>query len=280
MPDPLELFGHPVLGRIGVGAASVIYKVRDPHGTRLLALKHVVKRAEKDQRFLDQVTEEHRIGSPLIHPSIRRIGKLLRKRRMFKTTEVGLLMEYVDAPGLDQIPPPAPLDAVRIFIRIAEGLHAMHERRIVHADMKPTNVLVGDDLVKIIDLGQACEVDTRKDRIQGTPGYIAPEQAHRRRITERTDVYNFGATMYWTLARRVIPTVIPPKSLESPDASPLSSDRVSAPDPLDEVVPGVPKSLAELVAECVQISRGDRPATMTPVMDRLLRVERELVDAH
>lgn len=277
MADPLELFGHAVLGRIGVGAASVIYKVRDSHGTKVFALKHVVKRSEKDQRFIDQVVEEHSIGSDLKHPSIRRIGRLLRRRRMFKVVEIGLLMEYVDAPGLDELPPPSPLDAVRIFVRIAEGLHAMHQRGIVHADMKPTNVLVGDGVVKIIDLGQACPIDTRKTRIQGTPGYIAPEQAHRRRITERTDVYNFGATMYWTLARRVVPTVLPPRAGESGDGSPLSSDRVSPPDPLDEIVPGVPKSLAELVNDCVKISRGDRPATMTPVIDRLLRVERELV---
>ena len=277
MPDPLELFGHAVLGRVGVGAASVIYKVRDPHGTKVLALKHVVKRSDKDQRFIDQVVEEHEIGSGLKHPSIRRIGRLLRKRRLFKVTEVGLLMEYVEAPGLDEVPTPSPLDAVRIFVRIAEGLHAMHQRGIVHADMKPTNVLVGDDLVKIIDLGQACPIDTRKSRIQGTPGYIAPEQAHRRRITERTDVYNFGATMYWTLARRVIPTVLPPRSGESGAGSPLSSDRVSEPEPLDGVVPGVPASLAELVADCVRISRGKRPATMSPVIDRLLRIERELV---
>ena len=278
MADPLELFGHAVLGRIGVGAASVIYKVRDAHGSRLLALKHVVKRSEKDQRFLDQVVEEHQIGSGLKHPSIRRIGKLLRKRRLFKLTEVGLLMEYIDAPGLDAVPKPSPLEAVRIFVRIAEGLHSMHQRGIVHADMKPTNVLVGEDLVKIIDLGQACPIDTRKSRIQGTPGYIAPEQAHRRRITERTDVYNFGATMYWTLARRVIPTVLPPRSGEGTSSSPLSSDRVSEPEPLDQVVPGVPSSLADLVRDCVRISRGDRPATMSPVIDRLLRIERELLD--
>ena len=139
-----------------------------------------------------------------------------------------------------------------------------------------TNVLVGDDLVKVIDLGQACEIGTRKSRIQGTPGYIAPEQAARRRITERTDVYNFGATMYWTLARRVIPTVLPPRRIEGPGTGPVDPARVPPPEPLDEVVPGVPKSLAELVEGCVRISRGDRPATMRPVIEGLLRIQREL----
>ena len=276
MSMPLELFGHPVLGRLGDGAASVIYKVRDPGSSRLLALKHVVKRSDKDQRFLDQVESEHRIGSTLRHRGIRAIGRLRRKRQRFRTVELGLLMEYVEAPGLDGLSRPTPSEAVRIFVRIAEALHVMHEKGFVHADMKPTNVLVGDDLVKVIDLGQACEIGTRKSRIQGTPGYIAPEQAARRRITERTDVYNFGATMYWTLARRVIPTVLPPRRIEGPGTGPVDPARVPPPEPLDEVVPGVPRSLAELVEGCVRISRGDRPATMRPVIEGLLRIQREL----
>lgn len=276
MSDPLELFDHAVLGRLGEGAASVIYKVRSPHGEGIHALKHVVKRSDKDQRFLDQVEAEHRLGSPLRHPAIRRIERLFRRRRRFRVAEMGLLMEYVEAPGLDALPRPRTVDAVRIFIRIAEGLQAMHERGVVHADMKPTNVLVGPGEVKIIDFGQACEVGTRKARIQGTPGYIAPEQAHRRRITERTDVYNFGATMYWTLARKVIPTVMPPRSLDAPGATPLSADRVADPTPLAELVEDVPDSLDELIRHCVQVSRGDRPSNLRPVIDGLHRVAREL----
>lgn len=276
MPEPLELFDYPVLGRLGDGAASVIYKVRDPRTAKVFALKHVVKRSDKDQRFLDQVEAEHRIGSPFRHPAVRRIERLLRKRTWFRVTEVGLLMEYVEAPGLDSVARPSPRSAVGMFLQIGEGLEAMHARNVVHADMKPTNVLIGPDQVKIIDLGQACEIGTRKTRIQGTPGYIAPEQAARRRITERTDVYNFGATMYWTLARRVIPTVLPPKSFDGPSSSPISPERVARPDPLDEVVPGVPKSLADLISDCVEISRGDRPSSMRLVVDRLHRIRQEL----
>lgn len=276
MSDPLELFGYPVLGRLGDGAASVIYKVRDPRSARVFALKHVVKRSDKDQRFFDQVEAEHRIGAPFRHPAIRRIESLLRKRKRFRVREMGLLMEFVDAPGLDQIPKPSPLAALGIFLQMAEGLEAMHARNVVHADMKPTNVLVGPDLVKIIDLGQACEVGTRKNRIQGTPGYIAPEQAARRRITERTDVYNFGATMYWTFTHKVIPTVLPPRAFDGPSSSPISPDRVPPPKPLDEVVPGIPPSLAELVSECVRISRGERPSSMRYVIERLHRIRREM----
>lgn len=276
MPDPLELFGYPVLGRLGVGAASVIYKVREPRTTKIHALKHVIRHGEKDQRFLDQVMHEHQIGSQLDHPCIRHIGKLLKKRKLFKVTELGLLMEHIDASGLDAVPRLRPLDVVRVFTQIGDAIGSMHQKGFVHADLKPTNVLVGKNLVKVIDLGQACPIGTRKQRIQGTPGYIAPEQAHRKRITERTDVYNFGATLYWTMTREVIPTALPPGSMDGPTRGPIEASRILAPRPMAELVDDVPAKLDELVAHCVQVSRGDRPAGMGPVIAALRGIERDL----
>jgi serine/threonine-protein kinase len=277
MSHPVELFGYPVVGRLGEGAGSTIYRIRDPRSGTEYAIKHVVKRSDKDQRFIDQVVGEYRIGTSIEHESIRRIGRLFRKRRRFRIAEVGLVMECVEAPSLDTVQDLSLLDKVRIFIRLAEGLKAMHDAGYVHADMKPTNVLVDGTDVRIIDLGQACEIGTTKDRIQGTPGYIAPEQAHRRRITERTDVYNLGATMYWSISGRLIPTALPPKGGETEVSSgPLGPDRIAMPVPLVELVPGTPPELAELVQDCVRVSRGDRPATMIPVIDRLLRVDRAL----
>lgn len=86
----------------------------------------------------------------------------------------------------------------------------LHAVGYVHADMKPNNIVMtvtGD--IRIIDLGQACKIGTIKERIQGTPDYIAPEQVHRREITPKTDIYNLGATMYWVLTQHHIPTAIP-----------------------------------------------------------------------
>ena len=276
MPDPVELFGYPVLGRLGVGAASVIYKVREPRSTRIHALKHVVRRNDKDQRFLDQVLHEHEIGVQLDHRCLRHIGKLLKKRRLFKVTELGLLMEYIEATSLDSMSQLRPLDTVRIFVQIAEAISSMHAKGFVHADLKPTNVLVAKNLVKVIDLGQACPIGTRKQRIQGTPGYIAPEQAHRRRITERTDVYNLGATLYWTMTREVIPTALPPGSMDGPARGPIDPARIPAPTPMKDLREDVPEGLDDLVSHCVQVSRGDRPSGMEPVIATLRRIEGEL----
>ena len=203
--------GFKVLARIGQGAASTIYAVQNPRTKQVWALKHVVRNSDKDVRFIEQVEQEHEVCSRLDHPNIRKVEKLIRNRKMFRVVDVVLVMELVDAETVDQHPPDDIKGTLDIFIQVARALAHMHERGFVHADLKPTNIMVDDrGFVKLIDLGQACEIGTIKKRIQGTPGYMAPEQAHRDAITERTDVYNFGATMYWLLTREVIPTAMPP----------------------------------------------------------------------
>ena len=279
MADPKEIFGYKVVARLGEGAASTLYAVQDPKTDQLWTLKHVIKGNEKQQRFIDQVVAEHEIGSKLNHPALRCVEKLLRKRKRFKTIEVGLLMEFVDAPSLDISRPASVLKSVRIFERIAMGLHHMHERGFVHADMKPTNVLINGIDVKIIDLGQACQSGTTKKRIQGTPGYIAPEQAHRRRITPETDMYNFGATMHWVLCGKVIPTAIPPKSDQAGIYSgTVDTDRIPPPTPLHKVDPRIPEKLGNLILDCVRVPRAARPATMDLVAMNLRVIGDDLAD--
>lgn len=277
MADPLEIFGYKVLGRLGEGAASTLYAVQEPKSGQVWALKHVVKHTDKEQRFLDQVEQEHDIGSKLEHPNLRRIERIYRKRKRFRVVELGLLMELVDAPGLDASRPDSVLKCIRVFEKIAEGLFHMHERGFVHADIKPTNVLISDMDVKVIDLGQACAIGTAKKRIQGTPGYIAPEQAHRRRITPQTDIYNLGATMYWVLTGKVIPTALPPRSEQTGVYSgAVDAERIPPPMPLHERDPRIPESLSLLVLDCVRVAKTARPASMDGVATNLKVIGDEL----
>ncbi|MBX3355795.1 MAG: serine/threonine protein kinase [Phycisphaeraceae bacterium] len=287
MSSVRDLFGYRVLARIGQGAASVLYAVQDPKSKQVYALKHVVKRGEKDDRFLEQCESEASIGAKLNHPNIRRIEKILRTRKLFRVVEVGLLMELVDAATLDRRLPTTAAEAARIFAQVAHGLAHMHARGFVHADMKPINVMLSEDgSVKVIDLGQACEVGTIKKRIQGTPGYMAPEQAHREAITPQTDIYNFGATMYWVLVGEVIPTALPPKDENNSIYSgAVDPNQVKMPVPPAQRDPEsirrgngfvVPQSLSDLVMECIQIVPSDRVASMDLVADRLDAIAAEL----
>src|SRR6201999_3313842 len=114
--------------------------------------------------------------------------------------EIYVLMEMVDGMTLEQQHSEDIVVLCRLMQQVASGLLAMHKAGFVHADIKPNNILVTDDLhVKIIDFGQSCAVGTVKERIQGTPDYIAPEQVNRKPINQQTDVFNLGATLYWNL---------------------------------------------------------------------------------
>jgi serine/threonine protein kinase len=271
MAEPKEIAGYRVLAKIGEGAASELFAVQDPKTKQVWALKHVVKASDKDHRFIEQVETEYAVGSKLDHRCVRGVKRIIKFRKRFKLTAVSLIMELVDGTGLDQKPPKNDGQAVRIFHRIAQGLAHMHGRGFVHADMKPSNVLIVDDSqVKIIDLGQGCRIGTVKSRIQGTPGYMAPEQAHRQAITPKTDIYNFGATMYWVLVREVIPTALPPKDeSKSLFSGALDAEQVEPPVPPHEKNPAIHPLLSRQILDCVKIDPDDRPESMEVVANRL-----------
>ena len=266
-----QLFGFKVIAKIGQGAASQIYAVQNTRTKHVWALKHVVRRGDKDLRFIEQVEQEYAVASKLDHPNVRGVEKLMKGRQMFRVVEIGMLMELVDAETVDQHPPDNIRGALDIFIQVARALAHMHERGFVHADLKPTNIMVDDrGVVKLIDLGQAAPIGTVKKRIQGTPGYMAPEQAHRDAVTERTDVYNFGATMYWILTRTVIPTALPPKDDQnSLYSGALDAEQVPPPTPPHDRNPQVPIALSELILRCVKPDPAARPQSMAEVLRHL-----------
>jgi serine/threonine protein kinase len=263
--DILE--GYRVLKLVGKGAASIIYLVQDPKTKQIWALKHVEKNDAKDQRFLDQAEAEYRIASELDHPNIRKIERLIKKKtNLLSTKELFLIMEYIDGISEDRQQPRTFEKAVEIFEQIARAMHHMHLRGYAHADMKPHNIMVSNGQAKIIDLGQSCKIGTVKERIQGTPDYIAPEQVHRREITAKTDIYNLGATMYWTLTRKHIPT-----ALAKEDSLVGSKDDhlIERATPAAEVNPRIHPMLNELIMRCIEVDPEKRPSSMDLVAEKL-----------
>ncbi len=264
--------GYRVISEIGRGAASVIYLVQDPKNKQIWALKHVIKNNPKEQRFLDQTETEYKIASQLDHDSIRKIPRMIKKGSLLKTNELYLVMELVDGVSLHEEQPDDLATLVDVFQQTADALAQMHDRGYVHADMKPHNVIVGVDLngnhsAKLIDLGQSCKTGTIKKRIQGTPDYIAPEQVHRREITPKTDIYNFGATMYWVLTGKNIPTAMGHQK-DSLMGS-LDDSLIEKATPVSDINPLVPNRLNDIIMQCVEVEIDRRPESMHAVADKL-----------
>ena len=260
------LLHYEVLERLGEGAGSTIYKVLDPTTRNTLALKRVVRTDAKDIRFVEQMEAEFEISKNFTHKNLRRTFELkIIKSLLLKVNEAFLVMEYFDGKPLESDMPAALTDVLDTFIQAAEGLKAMNNMGLVHCDIKPNNIL-RDRMgrVKVIDYGQSCKSGTIKERIQGTPDFIAPEQVARRPVTTATDVFNLGATLYWALTGRHIPTLYTVN--KKGENSFLLDTAIASPSELNPIVP-VPVS--NLVLECVSTSPNKRPADMDAVIRRL-----------
>jgi serine/threonine protein kinase len=263
---PQKLLQYEVLGRLGEGAKSTIYKVNDPATRRVLALKHVVRKSDKDIRFIEQMESEFEMSKSFNHPNIRRCFELkVNKTMLFKVTEAFLVMELVEGKPLDQALPRDIVGMLDVFLQTAGALQAMHKVGIIHCDIKPINIMITDGTqVKVIDFGQSCKIGTIKDRVQGTPDYIAPEQVARKAVTPQTDVFNLGATMYWALTGRTIPTLYTVG--KSGDNALLSHDMIQTPQMLN---PTVSDPLDRLIMESISTSPSKRPPGMEQVIQRL-----------
>ena len=263
--SPRTLMGYDVVERIGEGAGSVLYAVSHPATKQVYALKHVKPETDRDQRFVEQLQAEFDVGRRVNHPGLRRAVDLKLNKNLFrKVTEAALVLEMFDGRPLDRGLPKRVSAIVTVFIRTARALDALHAMGYVHCDLKPNNILLGPTgEIRVIDLGQACPIGTAKSRIQGTPDYIAPEQVKCAAVTPATDVYNFGATLYWALAGQNLPTLY---TLKRGENSFLLDQKLPAPRDLN---PRVPEQLSDLVMECVRTSAPKRPQSMRDVLLRL-----------
>lgn len=281
--------GYRIIRQVGTGAASKIYFASDLKRGRTVAIKHVIRQSADDDKFIDQVDTEYQVSSTIDHPYIRKSYEIFRVRKLLALKEVMLVMEYVDGLTVEKARPNRLNTFLTLFRRVADGLHAMHQAGYVHSDIKPTNIMVGQGgVVKIIDFGQSCKTHRRKERIQGTPDYIAPEQVQRLPLDARTDVYNLGATMYWVLTSEKYPTALRGID-EQVGKNVLASNKPVAPIEHNDKIP---RSLSNLIMDCCRDHPDERPADMMEVVARLevarklwkkyresLRASRESTDA-
>lgn len=266
--------GYEVISRLGRGAGAVLTLALEQAAGRQVVIKHVIRRTPEDERFIAQAENEYTVGRQLEHPYLRRCYDLVRIRRWWRTRELFLILEYVDGVRLEDECPEHLEDILPIFAKVAEGLHALHVCGYAHADIKPNNILVTKTGgVKIIDFGQSCPLGYAKERVQGTPDYMAPEQVHRREIDQRTDIFNLGATLYWVLTGkwyRTMITLVPAGSSKIA----LESSRGNAPP--HEVNPRIPPPLSRLIMDCCEASKEHRPRDMREVIARLEMVQHML----
>ena len=265
-----------VIGPLGTGAHSTILHIRRSADAKHYALKVVPIDGAADMKFLEQARHEFRIAQMLEHPNLIKIYSLETPRDwLLRMRKVHLLIEYVNGKTLDTLPRIAIPKLVQIFVKVAAGMVHMHRRGVWHADLKPNNILLsrtGD--VKIIDYGLAWVKGEDKERVQGTPEYMAPEQAKRGLVNERSDIFNFGATMYRLVTWRLPPSLVTTEE----DGLPIDLKtwhRLLK--PVQECNAEAPPALCNLIHKCLQFDAHKRPDRMSEIQGMLDHLADELV---
>ena len=261
-----------VLATLGAGAHSSILRIRRDEDGREYALKVVSVDGDEEKKFLDQAKHEFRVGQMLDHPSLVKVYAFETESDwLFRVKKARLLIEFVAGKTLDQVPLLKTAKLLRVLEKVAAGLVHMHARGVIHADLKPNNVMLGRGTnVKVLDYGLAWIKSEPKDRVQGTPEYMAPETASNKLINERTDIYNFGAMMY-----RLVTFQLPPSTV------PLGGIKVNEKTfremlkPVGELNPGAPEDLAALIHRCLSYNALKRPERMSEVQGVLDRLAEE-----
>jgi eukaryotic-like serine/threonine-protein kinase len=276
MSEGMRIGNFQVVGPLGKGAHSTILHVRRAEDARHYALKVVTIDSAEDQKFLDQAQHEFRVAQLFDHPNLIKVYAYETvKDWLFRVRKAHLLIEYVNGKTLDTAPRLKVPQLVQIFVKMAAGVVHMHRRNVFHADLKPNNVMLskaGD--VKIIDYGLSWVKGEPKDRVQGTPEYMAPETHKHKMVNERTDIYNFGATMYRMLTWR-----LPPSTISEEDGGVPIDAKMWARlyKPIDEFNPKAPKALCNLVDRCLSYNALKRPERMSEVQGALDHLADELV---
>ena len=263
-PDRL---GEYEIGQsLGTGRCSTVYEARDKHN-KLVAIKHIQINDLASKRAAQAAIHEYEIIRDVDHPQLRRAHHAIRKRGLLGLKWVATVLEMVDGKSLDDRPAKTPLQTFTIFRQAAVGLAHLHRQGLVHADLKPQNIMVTARMdTKVIDFDQSCPIGTVKDKIQGTTDFMAPEQARAKAITAQTDIYNLGASLYWYLLDRPVHT-------DSPEASAHLGRRGGSDLVLHEERTDLPKAVTKLVDDCLEEDPRQRPQSMKAVADRLKMVE-------
>ncbi len=213
-----------VLELIGRGGMGYVFKARQPHLDRFVALKLLPDKLARDPQFAERFNREGRVLAKLSHPNIVSVFDFGRTEHFYFLT-----MEYVDGVNLRQAMQAgrfSPSEALTIVPKICEALQYAHEQGVLHRDIKPENILLdAKGRVKIADFGIAKLVDedpasvtlTGTGAALGTPHYMAPEQLEQPgTVDHRADIYSLGVVFYEMLTGELPIGRFAPPSAKTP----------------------------------------------------------------
>lgn len=283
---PSRLGRYVVRRRIGSGGFATVWLAYDEQLDSPVAVKVLAENWTEDtavrQRFVEEGRFLRKVESPYV-VSVYDAGELEdgRPYLVMSYADQGTLADRLEVEGL------TPAQTMEVVRQVGSGLQALHERGVLHRDVKPANVLfrtVDDSasgtvraMVADLGLGKALDVSSRLTMIAGTPTFVAPEQAQGEPLDPRADQYSLAALTYLLLSGRAPYSHATLSAAASPAAPPpLSSPDRPFPDEVDAVVrralardredrwPDVASYLDALEGALGPVATGERSAAWLP----------------
>jgi len=247
---------YELIAQQGSGGMSVIYRALDRSLGRVVALKVLRPSLTKEPSFLEKFQQEARSVANMSHPNIVTVHDVGNDGQTHY-----IVMEMVDGDDLKKLIKDrgalAVEQALDIGIQICAGLGFAHRSQLVHADVKPQNILINRERqVKITDFGIAQAFtdsmpQTRSEIVWGSPHYFAPEQARGEKPTPASDVYSIGIVLFELCTGRL------PFVGSSQRELALAHIRTDVPRAID-LNPQLPPALSQVIAKVMSKRPNDR----------------------
>lgn len=243
---------------IGSGGMGVVFRAHDRRLDREVAVKVLLPRLADDADAVRRFEREARALARVDHQGIIEVYDLLPVQQ----DTVALILEYAPGLSLEGLLAAGPLpwdECADIGAQVCDALTAAHERGIVHRDIKPSNILIRPDgAVRVADFGIArlvTEGHSRGSQTMGTPGFVAPEQAHGEAAGPSSDIYSLGVVLY-----RAATGVNPFRSEDGELAEALMHVVRPVPDPADDA-PSLPPTARGIIMRALAKDPAERFAS-------------------
>lgn len=243
---------YEIIGRVGAGGMSDVYKAKDHKLNRNVAIKVLKKEYSKDKNFVSKFRVEAQSAASLIHPNIVNVYDVGEDDGLYyivmELIEGITLKNYIQKKGRLSV-----RETISIAIQIANGIECAHNNQIVHRDIKPQNIMISrEGKVKVTDFGiaRAASANTINGNAMGSVHYISPEQAGGKYVDEKSDIYSLGITMFEMVTGKV------PFDGESTVTIALKHIQNTVPS-IKEFITDVPVSIEKIILKCTQ-NRAER----------------------
>jgi eukaryotic-like serine/threonine-protein kinase len=277
---------YQICEKLGEGGMGVVWKARDTHLDRFVALKTLPAERLADPERKRRSVQEAKAASALNHPNIVHIYDIAEADGV-----QFISMEYVPGKTLEQLIGPKGLrvnETLKYSVQIADALAQAHSAGIIHRDLKPSNVIVSENgHVKVLDFGVAKLTEaatgefgetatmrakegpnTEEGAIVGTVAYMSPEQAEGKRVDARTDIFSFGSMLYELVTGR---QAFHGDSKLSTMSAILKDD----PKPVTAFAADVPRDLEKIINRCLRKDPDRRFQNMADVKVALQELKEE-----